>query len=61
MAEASQRSAQIAPMPAPPGRDLTGAGEGTKTANLQALCFQSIANLSQALPPARRQRRPEAE
>jgi hypothetical protein len=40
MAEASQRSAQVAPTPETPVRELAGAGEGTKTANLQALAFK---------------------
>jgi hypothetical protein len=53
MAEASQRSAQTAPVlppapPAPPVREAAGAGQGTKTANLQPLAFK--------VPPAFRKR-----
>ena len=40
MAEASQRTAQVAPKLVAPVRPVEAEGEGTKTANLQALAFK---------------------
>jgi hypothetical protein len=40
MAEASQRSAHVVRPPASPVRESAGAGEETKTANLQPLAFK---------------------
>lgn len=48
MAEASQRSAQTAPKPEASIHGTAGAGERTKTANLQPLAFK--------VPPAFRRR-----